>query len=389
MLTESERKELQSRTGWSSDIVDFIDSVDEANIYIKAGLKEAKIGGKAALVRSDIAWSAYNCRKAEGDFKDPEAWHDYNNADLIGEGYPPYDDLGYAYELHHIGQKPNSPFAELTYNEHRGESGNFPILHHNFSESEIARDEFAKEKAQYWQDRFNLFTQKELDAIYNKQNTMEKSEFIFKKTHYSANTEKILKRLAIFQTVTSGSLIGDTIQTIKEIPSVEECFKAPSNSPSEKAMRKILAAATTIAAKKKILPIAQTPVAIAAAADNAFIYAKLAYQVGAGQIDAMHAVDGLIDRMAAKLALVAPQIVSQGINKVANAALMAVSSIYPPAKAFVPIAQTMISRVSNAAASYVTQKAIPAMTNVAKSAAHGIINKATGFASKVKHKIFG
>jgi hypothetical protein len=55
-------------------------------------------------------------------------------------------------ELHHIGQKTASPFAELTAVEHRG-SGNDMILHDKTRESEIDRYAFRTERETYWKNR--------------------------------------------------------------------------------------------------------------------------------------------------------------------------------------------------------------------------------------------
>ena len=49
-----ERKQLQLQTGWPSEIVDAISSAEEARIYQRARLKAARIGGRWALIRSDI-----------------------------------------------------------------------------------------------------------------------------------------------------------------------------------------------------------------------------------------------------------------------------------------------------------------------------------------------
>ena len=42
-------------------------------------------------------------------------------------GRAPIDSQGQPYELHHVGQKSDSPFAELTFTEHRG--NNMSVLH--------------------------------------------------------------------------------------------------------------------------------------------------------------------------------------------------------------------------------------------------------------------
>jgi len=169
MLTPQEKMLIKSKTGWSSSVLDNIESVEEANIYIKAGLKEAKVGSRTALIRSDIDWSAFNCRKEwlKTKLADYDKWKDYNNADLIGEGYPPRDANGDPYELHHIGQRQDSPFAELSWAEHMGD-GNNTILHKMGEYSVIDRGQFDHEKSQYWQDRFKMFSKSELERIYGK-----------------------------------------------------------------------------------------------------------------------------------------------------------------------------------------------------------------------------
>lgn len=166
-MTPEELNLVRIKSGWSDRILKYIDSVEEAQIYIRAGLKEALVGGRPALVRTDIDWSAFNCRKEwlKTKLADWDKWKDYNNADLIGEGYPPRDSNGDPYELHHIGQRQDSPFAELTWAEHMGD-GNNTILHRMGEYSVIDRGQFDDEKSRYWQARFKMFSDRELKEIY-------------------------------------------------------------------------------------------------------------------------------------------------------------------------------------------------------------------------------
>lgn len=161
------RLKIHEKTGWSMEVIGYMRSEEEAMIYVRAGLREAVVGGRKALVRDDIDWAAFNCRKEwlNNRFAHPDKWKDYNNTDLIGEGYPPRDENGDEYQLHHIGQHQDSPFAELTYAEHMA-NGNNPILHPQ-RESEIDRQQFDNEKSAYWQARFKQFTKEELKKIYN------------------------------------------------------------------------------------------------------------------------------------------------------------------------------------------------------------------------------
>ena len=169
MLTPIEKTAIRIRTGWSDDVIQSIRSMDEAKIYIRAGLKEKKIGGRAALIRQDINWADYSIRRnswLRGKLADYDKWAEYNNADLIGEGFPPRDRNGDPYELHHIGQRQDSPFAELTWAEHMGD-GNNTILHQMGKYSEIDREAFDAEKSAYWQARYQAFSQDELNKIYH------------------------------------------------------------------------------------------------------------------------------------------------------------------------------------------------------------------------------
>ena len=67
------------------------------------------------------------------------------------KGLPPIVD-GKSLELHHIGQKMDSPLAELKIEEHRGQ-GKDAILHDKTKETEIDRNEFKKERESHWKER--------------------------------------------------------------------------------------------------------------------------------------------------------------------------------------------------------------------------------------------
>ncbi len=148
---------VKQRTGWSDEIISALRSEDEAQIYIAARLVERRVNGRPALVNPTIDGRAFNCRKdwLKEKLADYDRWKDYNNADLMGEGYPPRDSNGDPYELHHIGQHQDSPFAELTWQQHMGD-GNNAILHPQ-RESEIDRQQFDHEKAAHWMARFEDF----------------------------------------------------------------------------------------------------------------------------------------------------------------------------------------------------------------------------------------
>ena len=138
-LTDEEKKAIKKETGWSDEIIDAIDSKEEYEIYKKGGLIDAEINGKKCLIRNDIDW----------DQKDALG---RTNSERAEQGISPINKDGKVIELHHIGQHSDSPLAELTMEEHRGK-GNDTILHNKIKESEINRQEFAKERNHHWEAR--------------------------------------------------------------------------------------------------------------------------------------------------------------------------------------------------------------------------------------------
>lgn len=136
-LTDEEKKKIKEESGWSDEIVNYIGSMEQYRILQK--LKEAVINGKRCLIRSDIDM---NQKDAKGK----------TNAERMKEGKAPLDKDGNPIELHHIGQKADSPLAELTREEHR-QGDNYKILHPENKESEIDREEFTKVREGHWQNR--------------------------------------------------------------------------------------------------------------------------------------------------------------------------------------------------------------------------------------------
>lgn len=138
-LSAAEKAMIQKETGWSDEIIDAISSMEEYEIYKKAGLQEAEINGRKCLIRGDIDWEQ----------KDEMG---RTNRERVQQGLSPYNKDGKVIELHHIGQHADSPLAELTQEEHRGKE-NYHVLHHKSGESEIDRAVFGVERAEHWENR--------------------------------------------------------------------------------------------------------------------------------------------------------------------------------------------------------------------------------------------
>lgn len=112
---------------------------EEKNIYENSGVTPKEVNERDALVKNDIDLTK------EDDFG-------RTNLERMKQGLAPLDKDGNPIELHHVGQKMDSPLAELTRNEHRGK-GNDTVLHNKQKESEINREDFAKERAEHWKAR--------------------------------------------------------------------------------------------------------------------------------------------------------------------------------------------------------------------------------------------
>lgn len=138
-LTEIEKLQIKNETGWTNEIINSLHSMKEYEIYKKIGLKEANINGKPSLIRTDINWERKDSMGR-------------TNLDRAKSGLSPINNNGETIELHHIGQKNDSPLAELTPEEHRGKE-NYLALHDPTKESTINREAFSIERAEHWKQR--------------------------------------------------------------------------------------------------------------------------------------------------------------------------------------------------------------------------------------------
>lgn len=136
-LTMNQAAKIQKESKLPLEFIKNFHSLDEYNVYKKAGLTLTKVNGKLSFTQK-IDWDFI------GDIEDGRT-----NAQRVLDGLSPLDPTGSSYELHHISQKSDSPLAILTSKQHKS---NYKILHKNTgtSASEIDRPVFAKEKRDYW-----------------------------------------------------------------------------------------------------------------------------------------------------------------------------------------------------------------------------------------------
>ena len=139
---------IRKETGWASNIISNIDNMDQYSILKNADLIEVQINGKKCLIKNNIDW----------DFVDEDG---ISNKSRVSRGLAPLDSkTGKPIELHHLGQKADSPLVELTVEEHRtgyykdGQK-NQSLWHDNTIESEVHGEgnSWYQERKAHWKSR--------------------------------------------------------------------------------------------------------------------------------------------------------------------------------------------------------------------------------------------
>ncbi len=150
-LAEAEKTRIKEETGWSDEIVDNIQNTNQYEILKNAGLKEVEIDGRKCLVKENI----------DLGYTDEDG---VSNRDRIARGLAPLDGKsGKPIELHHLGQKADSPLIELTEEEHRTgeyEDGkkNHSLWHDNTKETAVhgAGNSWDQERKAHWKARAEM-----------------------------------------------------------------------------------------------------------------------------------------------------------------------------------------------------------------------------------------
>lgn len=147
-LTEEEKQKIKEETGWSDEIIDNIKNMKQYEILKNAGLIEVDINGRKCLIKENM----------DLDYTDEDG---ISNRERMERGLAPLDSkTGKPIELHHLGQKADSPLVELTEEEHRTgeyEDGkkNQSLWHDNTIESEVHGEgnNWDQERKAHWKAR--------------------------------------------------------------------------------------------------------------------------------------------------------------------------------------------------------------------------------------------
>lgn len=135
-LTMNQAAMIQKESGYPLDVIKGFASMEQYDICRNAGLSSQMVNGKTALVRS-----------VDPDFVDELG---RTNLQRMQQGLAALDPAtGQAYQLHHIGQNPNSTLAILTEAEHM-QGGNNLIWHELEGASRIDRVAFKTQRESFW-----------------------------------------------------------------------------------------------------------------------------------------------------------------------------------------------------------------------------------------------
>ncbi len=156
-LTDEEKAKIKEETGWSDEIIDNIANMKQYEVLKNAGLKEIEINGRKCLIKENT----------DLDYADEDG---ITNRERMARGLAPLDSkTGKPLELHHLGQKADSPLVELTEEEHRTgeyEDGkkNQSLWHDNTKETEVHGE------GNNWTRKENLIGKSELRTVRSDKN---------------------------------------------------------------------------------------------------------------------------------------------------------------------------------------------------------------------------
>lgn len=135
---EVQRQLINELSPYSEQINTHIRTTQELFVYMQNGLQEATILGRPCLLM-----------KIDPERKDAMG---RSNAERMAVGLSPIDENGDIVNLHHIGQKEDSPLAELPDRVHKEYDA---ILHDKSKPTEVHGEgnNWNQERAQYWRER--------------------------------------------------------------------------------------------------------------------------------------------------------------------------------------------------------------------------------------------
>lgn len=134
-LTMNEAAQIQKESKYPLDLIKSMHSMEEYEVYKNAGVKSITVNGESILIRKDL------------DITSVVDDMGRTNLERMQEGLAALDKDGHAYELHHIGQRTDSPLAILTRKEHDNN-----VLHWNTNtDNPSSQSGWSSQKRKFWE----------------------------------------------------------------------------------------------------------------------------------------------------------------------------------------------------------------------------------------------
>lgn len=179
-------------------------------------------------------------------------------------------------------------------------------------------------------------------------------------------------------------LTAEELPMIREFKCVKEFLDLPVNDKKEAVLKKLFATSIAVAKSKRLLPfeVADSPAAIASAVDEGLTQMKVAYKTATGELDSIEAVDVLVDRLAVRTITIADKVIEKGMPVVLDKLCVAMTRVYPPAIAVVPIIKR-VERYITVTTKVIVRKGIRTLAQAAKPVVKQVAAKVKSVATKV------
>ena len=199
--------------------------------------------------------------------------------------------------------------------------------------------------------------------------------------------EKGTTQMTALQSLLLGNeLTAEELPMIREFKCVKEFLDLPVNDKKEAVLKKLFTTSIILAKSKGVLPfeVPDSPEAIASAVDEGLTQLKVAYKTATGELDSIEAVDVLVDRVAVRAITIADKVIEKGIPIVLDKLCVAITKVYPPAIAVVPVIKRA-ERYITVATKMVVRKGIRTLAQAAKPVVKQVVTMAKYVAKKVQN----
>lgn len=205
------------------------------------------------------------------------------------------------------------------------------------------------------------------------------------RNEFGMQFEKEITQMTALQSLLLGNELNvEEFPKIREFKCIKEFLDSPMNDKKEGILKKLFTTSIVIAKEKGQLPfkLPNDPIEIASAVDEGLTQLKVAYKTAIGELDSIEASDILIDRAAIRAIAVADKIIEKGVPVVLDKLCLALTKIYPPFTAVVPIIKAS-ERYITIGTKIAVRKGINTLAKIAKPVVQKAITKVKSVAKKV------